>query len=95
VLLRLEDPQGALSHAERAMTLEGDSPRVLGALAKTLAAAGRRDEARAVAHRALAARPDDKETRALATSLRAEPPPKGWAAWTSRARELLNRARQS
>jgi type IV pilus assembly protein PilF len=95
VLLHLEEPQVALSHAERAMTLEGDSPRVLGALAKALAAVGRRDEARAVAHRALAARPDDDDARALAASLRAEPAPKGWAAWTSRARELLKRARQS
>ena len=91
VLLHLESPTAALGHAERAMALEGDTPRVLGALARTLAAAGRRDEARVMANRALAATPDDDDVKALAAGLRAEPAARGWAATTARARDLWRR----
>jgi Flp pilus assembly protein TadD len=95
VLVRLDDASAAMTHAERAMTLEGDTPRVLCALARTLAATGRRSEARVMAGRAVAARPDDEDARALAISLRAQPPARGWAAWTARARELLERGSRS
>jgi tetratricopeptide (TPR) repeat protein len=78
VLLMLDDAPGALSHAERAMALEGESPRTLDILARTLAAAGRLEEARAVAGRALAAHPDDARARALAADLQGREAPPGW-----------------
>ncbi len=71
VLLKLDDAPGALSHAERAMALEGESPRILNVLARTLAASGRLDDARAVANRALAGHPSDEEAQALAAQLQA------------------------
>jgi tetratricopeptide (TPR) repeat protein len=96
VLLRMDDAATALAHAERAMALEGDSPRVLVALARTLAATGRLDEARRVARRALVARPDDEEAKALAASLRERPTARArmpWAAWPLRLRDLWKRGR--
>jgi tetratricopeptide (TPR) repeat protein len=78
VLLELEDPPGALAHAERARTLEGDSPRVLGLLARTLAASNRRDEAIALMKGALAAHPDDELLRGLAARLSERPASQGW-----------------
>jgi tetratricopeptide (TPR) repeat protein len=94
VLLELEDPPGALAHAERALALEGETPRVLGLLARSLAASNRREEAGAVMNRGLAANPDDETMRALATRLRrergAESVGKGWG---SRVRESWRRWR--
>ncbi len=78
VLLMLDDPTGALSHAERAMALEGESPRTLNVLARTLAAAGRLDEARAIAQRAVVANPEDEQARALATDLQRRSARHGW-----------------
>jgi tetratricopeptide (TPR) repeat protein len=84
VLLHLESPTAALAHV-------GYTPRVLGTLARTLAAAGRRDEARVMANRALAARPDDEDVKALAAGLRAVPTARGWAATKARARDFWRR----
>jgi tetratricopeptide (TPR) repeat protein len=78
VLLELDDPPGALAHAERALALEGDSARVLGLLARTLEASGRTDEALGVMNRALANHPDDEALRNLAARLRERPAAPGW-----------------
>ncbi len=90
VLLELDDPAGALAHAQRAKALEGESARVLHALGRTLAAAGRLEDARALAQRATVAYPDDAATRALAATLRDAPRPPGWtkrlSAWWRRWR---------
>jgi tetratricopeptide (TPR) repeat protein len=87
VLLDLDDPAGALGHAERAMALEGDSPRVLGVLARCLAASGRGSEARAVASRVLAAQPGEPggprdEAARVQTDAPTSVAPKGrWRRW--------------
>jgi tetratricopeptide (TPR) repeat protein len=54
VLISLGDPKGALEHARRALLLEGETPRGLVALGRAQAAAGRTEEARDAATRALA-----------------------------------------
>ncbi len=92
VLLELEDSPGALTHAERALALEGETPRVLGLLARALAASGREGEARTVMSRALAAHPDDEATRVLAARLRESPAAPGWR---RRLRDALARWRRS
>ena len=84
VLLELGDPAGGLAHAERAMALEGGSARVLLALARTLSASGRRDEAVATAERAVTTYPDDPAARALAAKLRERPAAPRWG-WKVRA----------
>ena len=61
VLLALDDPAGAVVHAERALALEGDGPRVLSGLARALAATGRKPEAREAALRALALQPQARD----------------------------------
>ena len=91
VLLELEDAPGAASHAERARALEGDSPRVLGLLARTLAASNRHDEAGAIMTHALAAHPDDETLRGLAGRLRKRPAPP----WAERLRERWMRWRRA
>jgi len=69
VMLALHDPAGAVAHAERAVALEGESPRTLGDLARALVAKGRLAEARAAANRALAMQPEDEDLRALAARI--------------------------
>ena len=44
VLLELDDAAGALAHADRALALEGDSPRAIRLRARALAASGRKEE---------------------------------------------------
>jgi tetratricopeptide (TPR) repeat protein len=87
-LLALDDAQGAVEHAEKVLSLEGESPRALTVLARSLVAAGRHDEARDAAARALALQPDAEEAKALVERLRAAPADKGWLA---RLRRLLGR----
>lgn len=87
-LLVLDDAAGAVHHAERVVSLEGESPRALSVMARALAAAGRPAEARDAAARALAMQPDNAEARALLTRLR-EPP--ATASWTTRLRSALAR----
>ena len=91
VLLAMRDPTGAVSHAERAVALEGESPRTLSVLARALAGAGKGAEARAAVSRALAMQPDDEELRALAGRLREHEGPVGWGARIRRAWELWTR----
>jgi tetratricopeptide (TPR) repeat protein len=78
VMLALHDPGRAVSHAERAVALEGEGPRALAVLARALIGRGKAAAARAVANRALALRPDDQELHALATSLRLDSDDGGW-----------------
>jgi tetratricopeptide (TPR) repeat protein len=78
VLLELDDAPTALAHAERALALEGETPRVLCLLARTLAAAGRSEESRLVMSRALIANPDDDAIHALARRLRERRVAPGW-----------------
>jgi tetratricopeptide (TPR) repeat protein len=70
VLLALDDPAGALSHAEHALELEGDLPRAIAAVARALIAGGRNDKAREVLARALQAYPADATLRTIARGLR-------------------------
>jgi predicted Zn-dependent protease len=90
VLLELDDATGAQGHAQRAMVLEGESARVLYAVARTLAANKRVDEAQALLVRARSMYPDDAATRSLAESLRNGPARRAWprrlAAWWRRWR---------
>jgi tetratricopeptide (TPR) repeat protein len=77
-LLALEDSAGAMSHAQRALALEGESPRTLSALARALCAAGRATEARDIANRVLAMQPGDEDIGALAALLRERRSDDGW-----------------
>ncbi|HEY8038658.1 MAG TPA: tetratricopeptide repeat protein [Polyangiaceae bacterium] len=85
-LLELDDAAGAVEHAERAVSLEGESPRALQALARGLAALGRAPEAREVAARALAVQPESADAKALVERLRPGSASTGVAA---RLRDLL------
>ncbi|MDP8998488.1 MAG: tetratricopeptide repeat protein [Myxococcota bacterium] len=69
VLVALEDASGAVTHAERALMLEGDTTQALSVLARALAAARRPDEARQAAGRALATQPESLDLRALVVAL--------------------------
>jgi tetratricopeptide (TPR) repeat protein len=70
LLLGLGEPDLAVTHAERAIGLEGSSPRALKILAKALMAAGRREAGLDAVTRALAMQPGDEELRALLTAIR-------------------------
>ncbi|HEY4014828.1 MAG TPA: tetratricopeptide repeat protein [Polyangiaceae bacterium] len=65
VLIALDDPSEALRHAEKAVALEGETPRALGAMARALRAARKDDEALDAATRALALQPQSEEYKAL------------------------------
>jgi tetratricopeptide (TPR) repeat protein len=80
ILLAIHDVSGALTHAERAVQLEGESPQTLRVLAGALAASGRRSEAIAAANRALSMKPDDDDLRSLATGLGQGEAQRGWGA---------------
>jgi len=87
VLLAMRQPGGALEHARRAVALEGESPGTLGVLVRALLGAGKADEARAAANRALSMRPDDEDLKALAAGLRKRDAEERWGtklrgAWT-------------
>jgi tetratricopeptide (TPR) repeat protein len=69
VLIALGDPKGALEHARRAISLEGDTPRGLVALGRAHAAGGRTDEAREAATCALALENDNRLARELLEGL--------------------------
>jgi tetratricopeptide (TPR) repeat protein len=86
VLLEMEDVLGALERAERALALEGETPRVLVLMARAFLAGGGDGDARAVVQRALAAHPDDESVRALPALLRARP-----AGWAPRLRNAWKR----
>jgi tetratricopeptide (TPR) repeat protein len=89
-LLQLDDAPGALDHAERAMALEGESPRGLSLKARALEAAGRIPEACPVAARALAMDPENAGARALVQRLRRPPVVETWGA---RLRGIVDRWR--
>ncbi len=95
VLLAVDEGVGAVLHAQRALALEGESPRVLTVLAQALAATGRMPEAREAARRAVKMHPDDEEARAVEAQLRRSVgKDRPWRAAASRwARGLLGRWR--
>jgi tetratricopeptide (TPR) repeat protein len=90
VLAELDDPGGAVSHAQAAVALEGSSSRALGLLARALGRVGRTAEAMDAARAALAIEPEDVQTRALLARLGRREDAPGWmdrakrkiAAWT-------------
>jgi predicted Zn-dependent protease len=85
VLVALREPVLAVTHAERAVSLEGESPRTLGTLAQALLAAGRRVEGRAAAERAFGMDPEDATLRTLVGDLRRRPTRTGLLAGLRRA----------
>ena len=92
--IALGDAKAALRHAERAVALEGESPRTLAVLARALLAMGRREDADTVATRALGMDPSDSSNQKLVQLVRAPPvaPEKGffgnvrgaWRQWLAR-----------
>jgi tetratricopeptide (TPR) repeat protein len=70
LLLALGDPARAVTHAERAIALEGASPRALKILARALVAAGRKVAGLEAVNRALALQPGDEDLHALVAELR-------------------------
>jgi tetratricopeptide (TPR) repeat protein len=73
VNLGMNDSRAALRHAERALALEGETPRTLGLLARSLEAAGRGEEARSAVARALVLDESDDANLKLAAELRTTP----------------------
>jgi tetratricopeptide (TPR) repeat protein len=73
VAIGLGDGARAVLHAEKTLALEGEQPRLVGLLARALAAAGRRDEAMAVAGRATRLDPSDETLKLVAEEI-AKPP---------------------
>ncbi len=84
VLAELDDPGGAVSHAQAAVALEGSSPRALGLLARALGQVGRTAEAMDAARAALAIEPEDVQTRALLSRLGRKEDAPGWMDWAKR-----------
>jgi len=78
VRLAMREPRVALLHAQRAVALEGESPRTLSVLARALSAMGKTQEARAAANRGLLMQPEDEDLRALAVRLRRGEGEDGW-----------------
>jgi len=78
VLVALGDAAEAVKHAERARELEGEAARTLRVLAHALEAAGRREEAKDAATRAVALDTDDADGRALLDRLSKPPPRPSW-----------------
>jgi tetratricopeptide (TPR) repeat protein len=68
--VKLGDADSAVRHAERAVALEGETPRVLGALGEARIAAGARAEGEALLARAIALAPEDPELRAIEGAVR-------------------------
>ena len=69
VAIGLGDGARAVLHAEKTLALEGEQPRLVGLLARALAAAGRRDEAIAVAGRATRLDPSDETLKQVAEEI--------------------------
>jgi tetratricopeptide (TPR) repeat protein len=84
VLIALDEPETAVHHGERAIALEGASPRALKILARALVAAGRRPAALEAARRALAIQPGDDELRALVSDLEHPESPTALSDWIRR-----------
>jgi len=87
--VKLDDAESAVRHAERAIAIEGETPRALGTLAEARVAAGMRAEGEALLARALALAPDDTELREIDAGVRkSSKAPSGMVA---RAREAIAR----
>jgi len=84
--VKLGDAEAAVRHAERAVAIEGETPRVLGALAEARVAAGTRAAGEALLARAIALAPDDTELREIDATLRRPSRAPGMVA---RAREAI------
>jgi tetratricopeptide (TPR) repeat protein len=70
VAVALGDAEAALTYADRATELEGETSRTLAVRATALLAGGRREEANAAIERALALDPSDEANRALAARIK-------------------------
>jgi tetratricopeptide (TPR) repeat protein len=86
-LVALHDPTGALRHAERAVTLGGETPRALGALADALFASDRRAEGASTLARAIALAPEDDALAAIGKPAQAVSRPRA----IERVKRLLRR----
>jgi tetratricopeptide (TPR) repeat protein len=89
VLIALDDVPAAQRHAEKAVALEGETPRTLGALARTFRAAGKDEEAIHAATRALAMQPQSEDLKSLLFDVSARRRDPSWlervrAAWRRR-----------
>jgi predicted Zn-dependent protease len=90
VLIALGEPEKAVSHVERAIALEGESPRAIRIFARALVAAGRRSTAIEALRRGLALDPKDEELRTILAELRSGAGDPGIGA---RLRAIFNRWR--
>ena len=86
VYLGMSDPPAALRHAERALALEGETPRTLGLLARALHASGRVGEASTAIARALVLDESDDANQKLAVEVHARP-----STWFEKVRGLWRR----
>jgi tetratricopeptide (TPR) repeat protein len=89
VCVSLQDADAAVKHAERAVALEGETPRSLAVLATALLAARRHDAAEAAIVKSLALDDTDEAHRALADRIRAGMTPA--AGPLARLRDTLSR----
>jgi len=81
VAIALGEGARAVLHAEKTIALEGEQPRLVGLLARALAAAGRRDEAVAVAARAVRLDPNDDALKRVVAEV--DKPPASESSWLS------------
>jgi len=70
VRMAMRDAAGALSHAERARVLDGDSPQAIAASVRALVALGRVAQADELTRAALLAHPGNDEVRGLVSHVR-------------------------
>ena len=89
VLISLDDALAAQRHAEKAVALEGETPRTLGALARALRAAGKDEDAIHAATRALAMQPQSEDLKTLLVDVSVRRRDPSWiervqAAWRRR-----------
>ena len=77
-LLELENAAASLTHAERAIALEGPSPRALFVQAQALAKLGRKADALQAAEKALAVEPGSERVRTFIDRLKMPARPSGW-----------------
>jgi tetratricopeptide (TPR) repeat protein len=87
----MDDPEAALSHAQRAAELEGETSRTLAVRATALFAASKLEEATAAIDRALALDPSDEANRALAERIKSGKRPGPLARLRDTVARLLKR----
>jgi tetratricopeptide (TPR) repeat protein len=87
--VKLGDAESAVRHAERAIAIEGETPRALGTLAEARVASGARAEGEALLARAVALAPDDTVLREIDAGVRR--PSQAAPGMVARAREAIAR----